>query len=370
MDGSRAKVERTLSGSLWHEFCDVLKSAGDTILRPEVPADPLDRAEGYRYLTRILRLALEMHVENAESLTPRLGLGCRPDIKLGCDNPDSYYLTAPLHAVHDYRIRGRLGTVPYLSFGAYFGGMGSARSGCSGSLEAGQLATEADGRFEIVLSASPQSGNWIALDPEAGSHQLVVRQTYLHRGKESVADLAIERLGGQTDTPPLAAAVFHDRLLAAASYVKYNASLFADWTRDFQQYPNQVRPLDVSRVQGDPNLFYLQGYWALEQDEALLLEFRPPDCDYWNFQLNNYWLESLDYRDHRIDLNGGAAKLEADGRARIVIAHRDPGHPNWIETASHARGTLGLRVVKGREKPVVEQRVVALAQVPLYTGRR
>jgi hypothetical protein len=364
------KVDRVVSGSLWKEFCEALQSAGETILRPEVPSDPLDRAEGYRYLTRVLRLALEMHVENAEPRTPRLALGCRADIKLGCDNPDSHYLTAPLHGDYDYRIRGRLGTVPVLSFGAYYGGMGSARSGCSGALERSQLAVDADGRFEIVLSAKPQPGSWLALDAEAGAHQLVVRQTFSDRSRESLALLSLERIGGDRDTPALDAAVFHDRLLAAARYLKSNTALFADWARDFQQHPNQALPLDVSRAQGDPNLFYLQGYWSLAPNEALLLEFFPPTCDYWNFQLNNYWLESLDYRDHRIDLNGSAARLEADGRVRIVVAHRDPGHPNWIETASHARGTMGLRVVKGRAQPVVEQRVVAFDEIPDFTGRR
>jgi hypothetical protein len=363
------KVERVLSGALWNEFCDRLKSAGETILRPEVPVDPLDRAEGYRYLTRILRLALEMNVENAEPQTPRLALGCRADIKLGCDNPDSYYLTAPLDAACEYRIRGRLGTVPVLSFGAYFGGMGSPRSGCSGALEKSQLAVDADGRFEIGLGAKAGAGNWIALDPEGGVHQLVVRQTFTDRLRERAAELSIERVGGAAGAPPLDAARFHDRLLAAASYVKSNTALFADWARDFQGAPNQLRPLDTSRAQGDPSLFYLQGFWALGPDDAYVLELRPPECDYWNFQLNNYWLESLDHRDHRIDLNHTAARPEADGRVRIVVAHRNPGHPNWIETAFHARGTMGLRIVKGRERPVVDQRVVPFDRIPAFTGR-
>ena len=103
-------------------------------------------------------------------------------------------------------------------------------------------------------------------------------------------------------------------------------------------------------------------------DEALLIEFHPPECDYWNFQLNNYWLESLEHRDHRIDLNHAAARPEADDRIRLVVAHRDPGHPNWIDTAHHARGTMGLRIVKGRTRPIVEHRVVGLADVPPYTG--
>jgi hypothetical protein len=364
------RLARTLSGALWNDFCDALRSAGEVVLRPEVPADPLDRAEGYRYLTRILRLALEMQVENAEARTPRLALGCRADIKLGNDNPDSYYLTAPLDAAFEYRIRGRLGTVPVLSFGAYFGGMGSPRSGCSGSLEKSQLAVDVDGRFEIGLGARPGPGNWIALDPEAGPHSLVVRQTFTDRRTQRVAELSLERVGGERGAPALDAEAFHDRLLAAARYVQANTALFADWARDFQRHPNEVRPLDVSRAQGDPSLFYLQGYWSLAPDEAYLLEFRPPDCDYWNFQLNNYWLESLDHRDHRIDLNHVAARPEADGRVRIVVAHRDPGHPNWIETASHARGTMGLRISKGRTQPVVEQRVVPFDAIPPFTGAR
>jgi hypothetical protein len=362
------RAERTISGKAWQDFCAALARAGDVILRPEAPSDPLDRAEGFRYLTRVLRLALELQVENAEPRTPRLQIGCRPDIKLGCDNPDSTYLTATLSSEYEYRIRGRLGTVPYLSFGAYVGGMGSARSGCSGSLEGGQLEIQPDGRFEIALSARKQPGNWIPLDAEVGPHQLVVRQTSQLRGHEDLAELEIERMDAAGDAPALDAAVFHDRLLAASRYLESSVTLFADWARDFQKHPNEARELDVRGAQGDPNLFYLQGYWELAADQALLIEFRPPECDYWNFQLNNYWLESLDYRDHRIDLNHASARLESDGRVRLVVAHRDPGHPNWIDTAHHMRGTMGLRIVKGRTRPHVDHRVVPVAEVPVYTG--
>ena len=62
------KIERVLSGALWNEFCDRLKSAGETILRPSTPATVFDRAEGIRYLTRLLRAGLE------PALDPRRGL--------------------------------------------------------------------------------------------------------------------------------------------------------------------------------------------------------------------------------------------------------------------------------------------------------
>ena len=36
-------------------------------------------------------------------------------------------------------------------------------------------------------------------------------------------------------------------------------------------------------------------------------------------------------------------RYEADGSWRLVIAGRDPGHPNWLSTAGHPRGVLWFR---------------------------
>jgi hypothetical protein len=34
-----------------------------------------------------------------------------------------------------------------------------------------------------------------------------------------------------------------------------------------------------------------------------VIESKVPPCRTWNFQLNNYWMESLDYRYHTIHVN-------------------------------------------------------------------
>ena len=54
---------RVLSGETWRDFCRALERAGDTILRPGSPLDPFDRAEGFRYLSRLARVALESYLE-------------------------------------------------------------------------------------------------------------------------------------------------------------------------------------------------------------------------------------------------------------------------------------------------------------------
>ena len=47
--------ERLMTGQSWAEFCDAIKSAGQTILADGSPDNPLDRAEGFRYVTRLTR---------------------------------------------------------------------------------------------------------------------------------------------------------------------------------------------------------------------------------------------------------------------------------------------------------------------------
>jgi hypothetical protein len=109
-----------------------------------------------------------------------------------------------------------------------------------------------------------------------------------------------------------------------------------------------------------PHIVYFHGYWALAEDEALVIEVTPPDCDYWNFQLNNHWMESLDYRYFRVCVNKHGARLEPDGSVRIVVARADPGTGNWIDTCGHDRGTMCLRWVRASDHPQPRTKVVKL----------
>ena len=94
---------------------------------------------------------------------------------------------------------------------------------------------------------------------------------------------------------------------------------------------------------GDESIIYYHSYWKLEPDEALVIEVLPPACDAWNFQLNNYWMESLDYRYYNICINKQEASHGPDGSVRVIVSRKDPGLPNWIETAHHREGTMCWR---------------------------
>jgi hypothetical protein len=358
-------AERLHSGEAWRDFCETLARAGDVILRDASPDDPLDRSEGFRYLTRLTRLALEKFVEHADPLHPTFYRLSHETAKIGCDNPDSFYQNAEISGCEEYRLSGTRGSVAYLGFGTYYGAYGRpGRSGCSGYLEADELQIGPDGRFEIALSQQRRPGNWLPMEPDTG--MLIVRQNVLDRDGETLAELALERVGDPTPPAPLDPARLGSALADAGRFVEGTASLFADWAEGFAAAPNTLAPLDPARTggaHGDPNIFFYMGYWELGPEESLVIELEPPECFYWNLQLNNHWMESLDYRHHRVHVNQHTAVAQSDGSVRIVVAHADPGVPNWLDTAGHARGTLGLRWVKAAEHPAPRTRVVKRSDV-------
>jgi hypothetical protein len=94
---------------------------------------------------------------------------------------------------------------------------------------------------------------------------------------------------------------------------------------------------------GDAGIIYHHSYWKLAPDEVLTVTVTPPACDSWNFQLNNYWMESLDYRYFTVCISKGTAHYSEDGSICILVAHEDPGKPNWLNTCGHPEGTMCWR---------------------------
>lgn len=99
------------SGQLWSRFCDDLKQSGEQILSPGSPTDALSRAEGFRYLTRLLRLSLEKNLEFDNPDYPQFYSLSHETAKIGNDNPDNYYLNCAIDGRRNYQIKGNRGSV-------------------------------------------------------------------------------------------------------------------------------------------------------------------------------------------------------------------------------------------------------------------
>ena len=360
--------QRVVSGESWDEFCDTLKAAGAALQFPGAPRDPFNQAEGYRYLSRIARAGLMAFIEHADAKAPVLHRVVNETTKLGADNPDNFYQTAALNGNYEYKISGRRNTVAYLSFGTQSGNYGQGGGlPPTGHIESDQIEMDEDGCFELVLSRHLQDRNWLPMTPETGT--LVVRQTFLDREAETPAELHIERIncpGTERRPSPLTAKQFDEGLKKVGALVAGAPLLFAKWARNFQKHSNEL-PLFDPQVSlaagGDPNITYYHSHWAIAEGEALLIEVTPPECEYWNFQLNNYWMESLDYRHHRIHTNKHLAHYEDDNSVRLIVAHENPGQPNWIETAGHTSGTMCFRWVRANENPQPRTRLAKISSL-------
>jgi hypothetical protein len=382
--GSTAR-HRLVTGAAWDDFCESMKVAGRMVDRFEGLAD-IDRAEWYRFLTRLMRSGFERLVENGEPTRPRLrDMPWRQSINV--QTVDQDHLMCQFDEARDYRIIGTRGTIPYFVLAtlaapapAHPGAQDWAERGFAGLSEfdpsnlktrgfigSQQLAVAADGSFEIIVSQNdPGEGrNWLRMSSDTNC--ILVRLVWSDRATEIAPGMRIERLDGVAPEP-LTPQLMADNLAWAAQNVLGYAELVRNWWQGTQgNFAARLNRLDYSRAQylsngGVPDRHVAFGGWQKPRDEALVLEFTPPPCEYWNFQLCNVWQENLDTFE---DGNGWISSYRhvagLDGKVRVIIADRNPGIAgNWIDAFGHDKGVWGLRFVRTEQTAEV-----TLWQLPL-----
>lgn len=357
--------ERIVSGKAWEEFCERLKLAGSALMYSGAPRDAFQQAEGIRYLSRLTRAGLEAFVEYSDPEFPIFRRMVHETVKMGADNPDNHYYNAQISGKYEYRITGKRNSVHYLGFFTQNGNYGTTGGlAPCGVLEHKDLVLEEDGSFEIILSKEQKGKNWLKIEDETG--MAMVRQTFFLRDEEVPAEIHIERIGGNTKPNPLTPTRVDEGLNTAALFVAGAPMLFSKWAKGFQKHTNKLPLFDPetsNAAGGDANIIYYHSHWKLAEDEALVIEVMPPRCDSWNFQLNNYWMESLDYRYFNICISKGNAVYNDDGSVKVIVAHHDPGLPNWIETAGHREGTMcwrWYRLEEGAEQTEPNCKIIKL----------
>lgn len=359
-----------LSGEIWQEFAEAIRRAGEVVTAPHAPASPMDRAEGYRYLTRLLNAALTMYVEFSDPDYPEFGRLMDTSIKWGLDNVDCLYSKCSIRGDATYRVRGTGGSSRYLGFCANYGQFGDptpeGKHGPGGVFSQTsnlELAFEKDGSFELMVSAEKHDGNWLRIDK--GVDALGVRQFFSDWENERPWYLTIERVGAEGPPPPLTAEQIDRRLRSAMKFVSPGAQYWDGVARMLWALPvNQAPMVERGRSVADPEQHYGFGWYRVQPDEALIVEFTPPaDAHYWSFQVYNWWGESWDYAYRQASLNDHQARLDRDGRCRLVLAHTDSQVPNWIDLAGHVEGMLTPRFLRSATAPQPETRLVKLCDV-------
>ena len=81
----------------------------------------------------------------------------------------------------------------------------------------------------------------------------------------------------------------------------------------------------------------------LATDEALVITVRCPECRFAIVCRWNRFQQTFDYRDRSVSLNRAQTQLEPDGSFRMILAHQDPGLPNWLDTEGNPFGLVFWR---------------------------
>jgi hypothetical protein len=301
------------------------------------PLDENTQVDGYRWLLTLLQVGTDIHLR-ADPRRPRLRELIGPERKWGGDSPDADIRHTPLDPTCRYLVRGHRAEAAYLSLTVY-GGPGDGRFSTRivGSVNHRDLGEH----FEIMLSAGPPprsfTGSWLKLDPDT---ECAITRSYVGRpGRDPHASWDIEALD---PAPPRPAGDLPSAsgLRAMRTWMHEQASLVFHLSDDNTVDP----PFPVPRhtlgwAAGDAA--YAAGSYALGDDEALIIRGSPVECAFWNLTLWNPFMHSFD--GERIGVNSAQTLTRPDGSWEIVIAHRDPGRPNWIRTEGRPRGRMWFR---------------------------
>lgn len=360
---------RVLGGAIWDELLDTLAGAKSLVLGPGVPDAPRDRAEGFRYLLRFLAAGRAVCVEHADPDYPTFTRMMDLDMPWGLDNPDCLYLWAPLREGAVYRIGGDRGTANHFDLqvnrGHYAAGEISG-FGTLASVDGTALATAGDGGVELVLGGERRAGNWLPLPP--GAAWIQVRQYFGDWERERAADLWIEREGAAWPPPPLRSDQLAARIDVLRDWMTKTAALWDRMSRVMVEAmpPNSVHVVQPSAEDAGTGLkgqAYGMGNFHCAPGEAVIVEFTPPPCRHWSVGLADWWWQSIDFAVRQSSLNGHQARLDDDGVFRAVIAHDDPGVPNWLDPAGTVRGSLAVRFLLADAAPAMAFRVVPAGEV-------
>lgn len=368
----------TESQDAWAELLATLAEVGERFAGEEWGlTDPTDVAEGLRVILHHLGTGIETQLEQ-DAAHPTLRPIVTPWRKALGDNADAMYHDARIDPRGTYRLRGRTGGAAYVSITVEAGAEeGAFPTGTVGVLNDTAFDVAPDGSFEITVGGPSPAGperpgtdeggaesgeatgprGWLPLAPDAS--RLTVRHYWEAEAPPATPPapdlgLAIELVAGDVPAAPRPPS---DASVAAA--IRRMATYVRGRTLDAIAKPGEGDPpAFVSRI---PHVFppptlpgthalaaadahYSMAPYLLGPDDALVMTLASwPTCRLASVSLWNRQMQTFDYLRGRVSLNRAQAVPEPDGSIRIVLAHRDPGVPNWINTEGRPFGLLFWR---------------------------
>ena len=312
---------------------------------------PMDFAEARRVMLHVLMHGLQCWLE-ADPARPFFTPFINQHKKLLGDNPDARYFSAVIDDRHSYRIRGNLAGATYTSFTLELG-TGTDGDGIGSTLNDTQFQADENGDYEIILSAEKAQGNWMPMTK--GAVSLTTRHYYerpksINNDRTHHIPLDIVNRQSVPPRPPPSDVSVAEGIRRVTGFVKGNVVTMntensPPWV---SRVPNQFVPpvkddTHDSITYAARDNVYSMAPWVLAPDQALLIRGRFPECRFANVVLFNRFLQTLNYEERTISRNRVQTALKEDGSFEMIVAHREPGRPNWLDTEGRPYGIIFWR---------------------------
>lgn len=290
-----------------------------------------DLLEGLQYLAGGIAACTHLAFDYDRD-HPFLQSGTGPFTKMGLDNPDTLYFGTRVQAGREYQVTGTRGTTTDLSF-QLLGGEYT-----DDNVPDSETAFD-DRNLDIAADGSFQ---WRFMP--AANAQLVIREVYndwsARRGMVAIA--RVDTAG--TAPAPLSNELIEKRFAVAGKQLVQRIKTWLQFPQWFYlKIPVNTMVAPRLTPGGLATQYSSAGHFELSPEEALVVTLPVTDAPYLGFQLGSLWYVSLDYINHQTSLNGTQAQADPDDKIRIVVADRDPGVTNWVETLGHRKGFLQFR---------------------------
>jgi hypothetical protein len=337
----------------WREFCDRLADLGDGL-----------DGEGARHLANQVACWLTYSIGHDDPTHPVLFRSSDPVYQWGGPNADQVARRARIAADGVYRISGNMGSCEEFILQVKRGAAQSGGAGVALEVEASSLGLAPGDDIDLVLAASepepsPETpGRWLPLDAEASF--VHIRDYYFDWQAAEPATFVIERL--DTQGRPAAKPGGPSLLDAAIREIEHSLDFWSGYQDRMlgDQPPNTFSP-PAGAARGVQGVHYSHSGVALAPDEALVVELDAGGAPLWDIQLySRPWYEALDFANRLTCLNHALA-----GPGPIVVAGRDPGGANWLDTEGRDQVLCTVRWWRAAGTPAVDARVVRLADLDL-----
>ena len=284
-----------------------------------------------------------------------------PGTRVLHSNPDYVYRLVPVDGAARFVLHARRPAAGPLAFEVSLIGEGQATQG---NLSLSDLTIAADGTFAITIDPAEANGRPNHLRSQPGARQLIIRDIFDNIAAQRPIALTIERL----DPPARPVPSDADIIASAGPAIRKVVDGVLGIARVLQ---GPVNTLPQPGFSNQDETLVTQAYsichFRLADDEGLLVRLELGTARYGVVPVTNFWGGVGDFLNHRTSVSTCRAETDPDGGYTFIVATRDPGIVNWVDTEGLDEGVICARWTafsgKAGSRPKIDARVIRIADV-------